>query len=514
MKQTEILINGAGPTGLTLALWLTRQGCKVRIIDKSRGPGETSRAMAIQARTLELYRQLGMSDAVVAAGYKTPAMNMWARGKRKAQIQLTDAGNEISPYPFVLVFPQDKHERFLIERLQTLGVKVERDTELVSFGDKGDYINAVIKHKDGQEEIFNALYLAGCDGARSLIRHQIGSGFEGGTYDQIFYVADVEASGIEPAGEAHIAFDKSDFILLMFYGQPGLYRLIGTIRDERAAHPESLTFEDVGHEAINSLQINVNKVNWFSTYKVHHRVTDHFRRGRVFLLGDAAHVHSPAGGQGMNTGISDAINLAWKLTAVIKGEAADSLLDSYEAERKAFANKLVETTDRIFTFATAQGEFADFVRTHIAPVFASVASTFDNVREYMFRLVSQTTLNYYDSPLSAGKAGDVQGGDRLPWVSIAGADNYDPLSAITWQVHVYGEVQTDLQAWCEQQQIPLHVFAWQKEHEKAGLAQNAAYLLRPDTYVALADAHASVATFTRYLAERGISLTKGRTILS
>lgn len=507
MEKTQVLIVGAGPTGLVHALWLTKQGIKVRLIDKSSGPGETSRAMAVQARTLEFYRQCDMADAVVAAGYKTPAMNMWVQGKHKAQIQLVDAGQEISPYPFILVFPQDRHERFLLERLQELGVEVERRTELLSFADQGDHVEAVLKHADGQQETCTALYLSGCDGARSPVRHQMGSGFEGGTYRQLFYVADVVASGVNPPEQAHLAFDKSDFLLVMYYGQAGQYRFIGTVRDERAEHPENLTFEDVGHDALSGLNIQVEQVNWFSTYRVHHRVTDHFRRGRAFLLGDAAHVHSPAGGQGMNTGILDAINLAWKLAAVVKGQAAESLLDSYEVERQGFARKLVETTDRLFTFATAEGGFADFVRGNIAPLFISVAYKSEYLREYMFRTISQTTLNYHESPLSVGKAGSVQGGDRLPWVPLPNADNYAPLSEIGWQAHVYGEAKADLQAWCARHRIPLHVFSWQPAHHKAGLAKDAAYLLRPDTYVALADSTGSIAVLDRYLSEHQLDLT-------
>ncbi|MDO7896936.1 FAD-dependent monooxygenase [Pseudomonas citrulli] len=506
MPQTQVLIVGAGPTGLTLALWLHQQGVAVRIVDKSSGPGETSRAMALQARTLEFYRQLDMAEAVVDAGYKTPAMNMWARGNRKARIPLIDAGEAISPYPFVLIYPQDRHERLLIERLQSLGIEVERQTELASFEDAADQVTARLRHADGQEETFTAAYLAGCDGARSLVRHGIGSGFEGGTYKQLFYVADVTASGVEPAGEAHVAFDKSEFVLVLSYGEADRYRLIGTALDERTEPAHTLTFADVGHEAIDGLGIKVSAVNWFSTYRVHHRVTDRFRHGRSFLLGDAAHVHSPAGGQGMNTGILDAINLAWKLAAVLKGKAGDALLDSYPVERQAFARKLVETTDKLFTFATAQGGFADFVRTRIAPVFASVAYKSENVREYLFRMISQTTLNYHESPLSEGKAGEVQAGDRLPWVPVPGSDNYEPLRAIQWQVHVYGEAKAELVDGCKAHGLPLHVFAWQPGHRKAGLARDAAYLLRPDTYVALADPHADPATLSRYFSERGFIL--------
>ncbi len=506
MSQTQVLIVGAGPTGLALALWLTRQGVRVRIIDKSGGPGETSRALAVQARTLELYRQFDMADDVVAAGYKASAMNIWARGTHQVRLKLADAGKDISPYPFILVYPQDHHERLLVDRLQRLGVDVERHVELASFEDKGDKIIALLKHKNGREEYCNALYLTGCDGARSTVRHQVGGSFEGDTYKQLFYVADVEASGVEPAGEAQIAFEKSEFMLMMPYNPAGRYRFVGIVRDERAEHPEKLTFEDVTRGAIKSLNINIDKINWFSTYRVHHRVTDQFRRGRIFLLGDAAHVHSPVGGQGMNTGIMDAINLAWKLTAVIKGQASENLLNTYHVERRAFAHKLVETTDRLFTFVTSENSFAEFLRNYLAPHVISAAYKLVIVKKFMFRVVSQTTLSYHTSSLSMGKAGSIQGGDRLPWVPLPGADNYKPLSSISWQVHVYGMPQPGLKAWCDQHHIPLHIFTWQSAHKKAGFAQSATYLLRPDTYVALADPEGSVATLERYFSDREINL--------
>jgi hypothetical protein len=235
-------------------------------------------------------------------------------------------------------------------------------------------------------------------------------------------------------------------------------------------------------------------------------VAEHFRNGRAFLLGDSAHIHSPAGGQGMNTGIGDAINLAWKLKAVLAGGAPDKLLDSYEAERIAFARRLVSTTDRVFTLATAEGRFADIVRMRIVPVVIPALAKFDAWREWMFRTVSQVMLNYRHGPLSAGKAGDVDGGNRLPWVAIEGADNYRPLVAMTWQLHVYGTASAQLAAWCQEHAMPLHVFEWRSEYGQAGLARNALYLLRPDTYVALADKSGSADAVQRYFDERGIRL--------
>ncbi|QHJ01065.1 NAD(P)-binding protein [Xylophilus rhododendri] len=498
--QDTVLIVGAGPSGLVLALWLTRQGVKVRIVDKSDGPGTSSRAMAVQARTLELYRQLELADDVVAAGHPAPAVNFWIGGRQRARLPMDTVGKQLTPYPFLLLYPQDRHEQRLVKRLKALGVVVERQTECLGFEEHATGIVARLCRPDGREEDCEAAYIAGCDGARSIVRHQIGAGFPGGSYSKFFYVADVQASGEAARGEAHVALDHADFVAWLPYDEHGSGRLIGVAEGHEtqdAEHPDSLTFDDVGHEAIASIGLRVEQVRWFSTYHVHHRVTDHYRRGRAFLVGDAAHIHSPAGGQGMNTGIGDAINLAWKLAAVLQRAAPDSLLDSYQAERRAFALKLVETTDRVFGFVTADGSFADFMRTRIAPLVAPLAYGIEAVREYAFRLVSQTMLSYHEGPLAEGRAGEVRGGDRLPWV--AGADNYGPLSNIGWQVHVYGQPHQDLADWCHWRNIPLHRFDFGPAQQAAGLEQDAAYLIRPDTYVGCADTDASVDALEAYL---------------
>jgi hypothetical protein len=233
-------------------------------------------------------------------------------------------------------------------------------------------------------------------------------------------------------------------------------------------------------------------------------VTQHFRKGRAFLLGDAAHIHSPAGGQGMNTGIGDAINLAWKLAAVLAGRGRDDLLDTYEAERIGFARRLVATTDRAFSFATAPGRIADVVRTRVAPVLIPMVVAFEPVRKFMFRTISQITLNYRGGPLSRGTAGQVHGGDRLPWAPVDGVDNFEKLATTDWQVHVYGSASAELAAWCGAHNVPLHVFGWRSEHEMAGLARDALYLLRPDSYVALADGSGAANALDRYFADHCI----------
>ncbi len=508
MTQTDVLIVGAGPTGLVLALWLAKLGVKVRIIDKTAEPGTTSRALAVQVRTLELYRQLDLAAAVVARGHKVPAVNLWVKGASAARLSFENIGAGLTPDPFMLIFPQDQHERLLIERLQALGVTIERRTELIGFADREDRVVAHLRGPDGQAHDCEAKYIAGCDGARSVVRETIGTGFPGGTYRQIFYVADVVAAGPAINGELHVDLDEADFLAVFPLAGEGRARLIGTVRDERADRADELPFEHVSDRAINHLKVQVTKVNWFSTYRVHHRVTGHFRKGRAFLLGDAAHIHSPAGGQGMNTGIGDAINLAWKLAATLAGRAPDTLLDSYEAERIGFARRLVATTDRAFSFVTSDGPIADFIRTRVAPVLIPAILSFEAARTFMFRTVSQITLNYRHGPLSRGVAGRVQGGDRLPWVPADGTDNFEKLATMEWQLHVYGTAHAELAAWCATNNLPLHTFVWRSGHERAGLARGALYLVRPDGYVALADGTGAVSALDRYFEDHGIKLDR------
>jgi 2-polyprenyl-6-methoxyphenol hydroxylase-like FAD-dependent oxidoreductase len=499
MNDHLVLIVGAGPTGLVLALWLTRLGVRVRIIDKTAEPGTTSRAMAVQARTLEFYRQVDLADVVVEAGVKVVAANLWVGGARAARLPLGRLGEGLSPFPYALTYPQDAHERLLIERLDALGVHVERRTELLRFDQDAERVRAVLKRPDDSEEVCEATYLAGCDGARSTVREALATGFPGGTYSGLFYVADVTAAGPAADGDIHVDFEEADFLAVFPLKGAGRVRLIGPVTWEPGHEPRELTFNDVGERAIRNLKMTVAQVNWFSTYHVHHRVAARFREGRVFLLGDAAHVHSPVGGQGMNTGIGDAVNLAWKFAAVLNGGARDNLLASYEPERIAFARRLVATTDRIFTLVTKQGFVARLVRTRLVPLITPVLFRLTSVRRFFFHTVSQIGVNYRNGPLSAGAAGAVRGGDRLPWVQTEpGQDNFAPLTSLTWQVHVYGEPPPGLTDACAELQLPLHLFAWRQAMRLAGLRRRALYLVRPDGYVGLADPHANPERLREY----------------
>jgi len=508
MNESEVLIVGAGPSGLVLALWLHAFGVRLRIVDAASGPGTTSRALAVQARTLELYRQLDLAQPVVEAGHPIEFFNLWAEGEHRARIPLGAIGAGLTPYPFFFIYPQDRHERLLVERLAAAGIEVERNLSLTDFQDRGGHVEATLVDAAGTEQRHAAQWLVGCDGARSKVRDIMDVGFPGGTYRQVFYVADIEGDSPALNGELNLDLDESDLLAVFATAPSGRGRLVGTVREDRAEHADKLQFADVSQRAIDNLMISVRMVNWFSTYRVHHRVADHFRRGRAFLVGDAGHIHSPAGGQGMNTGIGDAINLAWKLAAVSKGQAPAELLDSYEAERLPFAQRLVHTTDRAFSFLTADGPVAEIVRTGIVPRIMPLVARLPGAREFLFRTISQTLVHYRTAPLNTGSAGKVHGGDRLPWVRYGsnGSDNFEPLPVPGWQAHVYGQARPDVVTWCALHGVTLRQFEWHPGCAEAGLAEHAVYLLRPDSYVGLAAGSPSIAVFDDYLRANALRL--------
>jgi 2-polyprenyl-6-methoxyphenol hydroxylase-like FAD-dependent oxidoreductase len=484
--QTEVLIAGAGPTGLVLALWLTHLGVKVRIVDKAAQPGTTSRAVVVHARILEAYSQIDLAHEIVARGLKMAAANLWVGGTSKGRLVFGDMGQSISPFPYALIFPQDEHERLLIEHLTALGVTVERNTELVGCENKTDCVTANLRRPDGSEETVEIAFLAGCDGARSAVREASTIGFPGGTYAHVYYVADVEASGRAMNGELNVALDEADFLAIFPLQGTGRARFIGTVKPEAESRRE-LTFDDVSAHLIQRLDIKVTRVNWFSTYHVHHRVAGKFREDRTFLLGDAAHIHSPVGGQGMNTGIGDAVNLAWKLAAVLRGRAGMQLLDSYQPERIAFARRLVASTDRAFQFINNEGPIARIVRTRLVPLLLPKIFALRQARRLMFQTLSQTNVNYRTSVLATGSAGRIRAGDRLPWVrGEAEQDNFTGLRSLDWQAHVYGHASAEIEQACNQAGLGLRRFPWTPVAAKTGLARDAFYLVRPDGYVGLA----------------------------
>ena len=491
-----VLVVGAGPTGLMLALWLARLGTPVRIVDKDDGPGETSRAMAVHARTLEFYAQFGFADEIVRKGRKVERVAIRAAGALKGTLPFGDVGVGLSPFPFVLAFPQDEHEGVLVAQLAALNVAVERRTALTAYEQDDDGVRATLETPAGAETCA-ASYIAGCDGAHSSVRELSGIGLPGGTYAQRFFVADVKMSGAAAADSLSICLTDQDFCLVFPLHEPGRGRLIGIVPNE--VQTDDVRFDDVAAAVGQNTGLDIAEVAWFSTYRVHHRVSDRFRAGRAFLLGDAAHLHSPVGGQGMNTGLGDASNLGWKLAAVHAGRAAPALLDSYEPERRAFARRLVATTDRAFTPLTNRGLLGHVWRTLVLTRLMPLAFKIPAVPRFAFTFNSQIAITYRDTLLSEGRAGGVRAGDRLPWVTAPGGDNYAPLRGLDWQVHVYGAATAALRDAARAHGLPVHVFEWTGASRAKGLTRDALYLVRPDGHVGLAAPGSGVAALEAYV---------------
>ncbi len=448
--DTDVLVVGAGPTGLMLANQLARRGVRAIIVDRNSGPAQQTRAMAVQARTLEIYSRLGIADQALALGKRGNGFNMWAGGKLKARIPFGDIGQGLSPFPFVLLLGQDDNERLMGEHLRQWDMAVQWNTELVSLEQRPETVTATLKAPDGSTRKITSSYVAGCDGGHSAVRGLSGIDFPGAPYEHVFFVADTEATGPMVADELNGYLWRDGFHLFFPMRGTDRWRVIGILpRDLAGRH--DLTFEDT-IPAIRSqagARLSFKQCYWFSTYRIYHRCAERFRSGRCFVLGDAAHVHSPAGGQGMNTGLQDAYNLAWKLALVVQGRADTSLLDTYEAERMPVAHRLLQTTDRAFALLVSERGGAGLFRTQIVARIAAFAMTLPRVRKLAFLTISQTGIRYPASRLSRARdrlpQDSPQPGDRFPWLKLrlrSGGpveDLFEKLDDTRWSLLVFGQ---------------------------------------------------------------------------
>jgi 2-polyprenyl-6-methoxyphenol hydroxylase-like FAD-dependent oxidoreductase len=419
---TKVLIAGAGPTGLMMACQLARFGIDFIIIDKNPGPSEKSKALAVQARSLEIYEQMGIAGKAIEQGHKSKGANLVVKGKKIQRIPFGDIGKQFSAYPFLHILEQNKNESLLIEYLGQKNISVKWNTELVNFSQSEKEVKVMVKIKNEQQEII-ADWLIGADGGKSPVRHLLNLKFEGDTYENIFYVADTRVEW--DLGYNELLGYLSQKTLTAFFPMKGekRFRLVG-ILPEQFQDEENVTFSDIESVIKNSIEtkIDFSDTKWFSVYRLHHRCVSHFRGGRCFLAGDAAHIHSPAGGQGMNTGLQDTYNLAWKLALVIKKIAGENLLDSYNEERLPLAKRLVKTTDRVFAFGVSRNAFTRFVRLNIFPVFIRWLMSKKFFQRISFKNVSQIAIHYRKSFLSKSQlqnpSSEFKAGDRVPYCFI------------------------------------------------------------------------------------------------
>jgi 2-polyprenyl-6-methoxyphenol hydroxylase-like FAD-dependent oxidoreductase len=413
-ERCAVLIVGAGPTGLALAAQLQRFGVSLRVVDAAADRVHESRALAIQPRTLEVLRPLGVERELVARGNPTIRLRITAGG-RVAQAPLFDIGADDTAFPFLLFLSQAETEEVLVEHLAARGVTVERGVTFESYEREGDNLRCVLRRPDGTLETMGTRFLVGCDGARSAVREQAGIPFLGGRYPQTFLLADLAADGLEPGTvNAYLGADGPLFFFPL--GRPAPWRLI-TMRSSPDT-AEGLTLAEIQRstDAATGGRVQVHEPVWTSVFRIQHRAAARYRTGPVLVAGDAAHVHSPAGAQGMNTGIQDAINLGWKLAVACRG-GPDALLDSYDAERRPVGAFVLRFTDRAFTVATSTHPLIRMVRGRLVPRVLPLALRFRTGRRLAFRTVSQLGISYRHSPLTEqirNRRRGPQPGDRLP----------------------------------------------------------------------------------------------------
>jgi 2-polyprenyl-6-methoxyphenol hydroxylase-like FAD-dependent oxidoreductase len=414
-QTPDVLVVGAGPVGLVAAAELARRGVRVRVIDKLAQPTDQSRAIAVHARSLDMFDRMGIVDEMVSTGIKAIAMQLYAGRSKLFRVPL---GGVDSAFPFTLTTAQTETERVLDDHLQSLGVTVERGVELVALTQDGPNVkeaHATLRHQDGLTELVTVPWVIGADGAHSAVRKMVGTNLAGSFVGQRFLLGDVDAEHSLDMDSMHTFFaPDGPVVVLPMAG--GRMRFLAEVRDAPGtAMNKNPTQDEL--QAILDRRIGGIRVvhsHWLTSFEIHHARVPAYRWGRVFLAGDAAHIHSPAGGQGMNTGMQDAFNLAWKLAAVIDGKAGQTLLDSYEAERIAVADGVIAFTDRLTRAGTLSG-----VPRRIRDVVIRMLSHVPAARRFMAETAEEVNIAYRNSPIAVGRHprhAKVAAGEHVPHV--------------------------------------------------------------------------------------------------
>jgi len=521
--DTDVLIVGAGPTGLMLANQLGRRGVRAQIIDRHAGPSIQTRALGVQARTMEIYAKLGLAERALALGKPSTGANMWSEGRRTAHVPIGEAGRTLCRYPFILILGQDDNERIMGDKLRDWDFAVQWNTELIGIQQEPDHVTATLRLPDQSTRKITAAWVAGCDGARSAVRELSGITFPGAPYEHVFFVADTLVTGNMVPDEVNIYLWREGFHLFFPMRGKDHWRIVG-ILPPALRNKDNVTFEEV----LPSLNQEAGSVSfkactWFSSYRIHHRSASRFRDRRCFLLGDAAHIHSPVGAQGMNTGLQDAYNLAWKLALVTQGRADTSLLDSYEAERIPVARNLLNTTDRMFKVIVSDNSLAALLRTKVIAKVAAFAMRRESLQKAAFRVVSQIGIHYRESPLSESLDGLPKGapraGDRFPWLRLkmeangSVEDLFEKLDDTRFNLLVVGQPAPSGKALGLGDLLQIHTIPADPinsaELARAQIPQTSFYLLRPDGHIGLCGIRLRADGVVRYIVER-LHLQVGR----
>jgi 2-polyprenyl-6-methoxyphenol hydroxylase-like FAD-dependent oxidoreductase len=508
--NTDVIIIGAGPTGLSLACQLTRFGIDFVVVEKNESFTPFSKAIGVQARTLEIYDQLGLAQPAIERGEIADKMRLLEGGEVRGEMHLGIFGEGLSEFPFMLMLEQSKNEELLYEYLLRQGRDVLWRTELENFTQNESGVTANIKASSGESQTITGKYLVGCDGASSPVRHALGLTFEGSTFERLFYVADARVDWKLAHDALHVALARDVFTAFFPMKGEHRYRIIGTFLERKNQEQGEVVYEEIEQQIKEQakLALEISDVRWFSLYKVHSRRVNKFREGKCFVAGDSAHIHSPAGAQGMNTGIGDVYNLAWKLAFVIKGKASEKLLDTYNEERLANARRLLEFTDRMFELAAGDGWLVSLIRTTIFPPVAKLVTSIDWIRRRIFPGISQIGITYRDFRLSKhtdDEAEEVKAGDRLPYFVVDGESIFHKLNEPKFHLLLFSNTQLPFCEEFEQEfgdTADCRVLPLDTRMKEIFEKENSFIVfLRPDNHIAFISSEISTALVREYLKE-------------
>jgi 2-polyprenyl-6-methoxyphenol hydroxylase-like FAD-dependent oxidoreductase len=431
--DTDILIVGAGPTGLTLANELARHGIRFRIIDSSSTTSKTTKALGVMSRTLELFEKTGVSDELVTKGLPTPVFNVVQQERQLLKLDFDKYCD--SPFPMVLMVPQNITEEVLYANLKNHGHDIEWETSLLDFAEIEEGCQATVRKDGDKEETIIAKYIVGCDGAHSVVRHKLGLEFEGTTIDQLFALADIKLDWELPYDQSYAFVNKGEFIAF-FPMKDGRHRILLTAKENSEQDVTIDEIQDFIYK-VGPGNTSISDPSWTSRFHVNQRKVKEPRKGRIFLAGDAAHIHSPVGAQGMNTGIQDAFNLAWKLALVLQNHSPLDLLNSYAEERVPVWNELLAGTERVTRMLLNENQLFNHFRKRVAPMITSKKP----VRQRLIGALSEIGIHYRHSPIITNgwkpsttwknllkRNVSIQAGDRAPDVTFSNGNRlYDHL---------------------------------------------------------------------------------------
>ncbi|MGB1206778.1 MAG: FAD-dependent monooxygenase [Chitinophagales bacterium] len=441
MKRTQVIIIGAGPTGLALACQLIRYNIDFLIIEKNKTTTPYSKAMVVHARTLEIFKEYDLDQKAVESGQMIESFNIVINGRVRGHIYLGKFGTGLSEYPFVLGLEQSKTEKIHVDFLGQKKKSILWESEVTNINSTAKGVTVTYKDNKGALIDVQADYLVGCDGSHSMVRHALALPLQGSTLENTFYVADATVkSDLFNKKEAYMNLVDDGFVLFFALENKSHYRIIGVVPREQ--QQDTYNFEDI--ERIVKNQLNIPLVfedkSWYATYKAHSRMVSSFSQDRCFLAGDAAHIHTPAGGQGMNTGIQDAYNLAWKLALVLHNKASGKLLETYSSERTEVAKQLLATTDKQFEVLTGSSFVVRYLKKYVFPLVAKLATSTKIGGRTAFKLMSQIAVKYPDSSLTIkSKIGSIEAGDRMPYFQIDGNSIYEQLTTPAFKILWFGE---------------------------------------------------------------------------